>query len=330
MTLPRPRTSKRHTPPYCEIKGNWWYHRPYLGKGKFGPRVRLCLAESTDAEVWEQYRKIRRAPVNTLAQLLDAFTSSGQFKQRAPATQNSYRKCAERIKSHTNSQGLRFGDADAKAITPGTIRKYLDLRPPVAGNREVALLSVAYGWAYERDIVQANPAKGVRKATEKPRTLYVTDDAYEAIRTKAINKGALHVAAAMEIAYLCRARLSEVLALTERDCTSQGLHLKRLKGSDTHIIAWSDRLHAALDMARRYGNANVASIHLFRTRRGHRLQVSSLQSAWQRLEAPFRFHDIKAKGVSDFDGDRRLAAGHRTESAAAIYDRALKTVPATR
>ena len=45
------------------------------------------------------------------------------------------------------------------------------------------------------------------------------------------------------------------------------------------------------------------------------------------------FHDLKAKGVSDFEGtlsEKREAAGHTTDAQTATYDRKIKRVKAVK
>ena len=42
------------------------------------------------------------------------------------------------------------------------------------------------------------------------------------------------------------------------------------------------------------------------------------------------FHDIKAKGISDYEGssrDKQLFSGHKTESQVLVYDRKVKVTP---
>ena len=72
---------------------------------------------------------------------------------------------------------------------------------------------------------------------------------------------------------------------------------------------------------------------------GEKIKESAIKSAWQRLmhralkgdlKERFTFHDLKAKGVSDFEGDKKLAGGHRSERMAEVYDRKPKTVKPTR
>ncbi len=45
---------------------------------------------------------------------------------------------------------------------------------------------------------------------------------------------------------------------------------------------------------------------------------------------PFTFHDLKAKGVSDFEGNKQDASGHKTLAQVATYDRKKKEVKPTK
>jgi hypothetical protein len=48
------------------------------------------------------------------------------------------------------------------------------------------------------------------------------------------------------------------------------------------------------------------------------------------LDQRFTFHDLKAKGVSDFDSDKKLASGHRSDSMVDVYVRKPGLVDATK
>ena len=45
---------------------------------------------------------------------------------------------------------------------------------------------------------------------------------------------------------------------------------------------------------------------------------------------PFTFHDLKAKGVSDFKGNKQDASGHKTAAQVAVYDRKKKSFKPTK
>jgi hypothetical protein len=40
----------------------------------------------------------------------------------------------------------------------------------------------------------------------------------------------------------------------------------------------------------------------------------------------FRFHDLKAVGISDTDGDKQTASGHKSATMVAVYDRKIAEV----
>lgn len=63
-----------------------------------------------------------------------------------------------------------------------------------------------------------NPCKGVRKFSLKARTVYITDEQYAAIYAEAIPQ----LRIAMEISYLCAARLGDVLELKWQDIMDKG------------------------------------------------------------------------------------------------------------
>jgi hypothetical protein len=44
----------------------------------------------------------------------------------------------------------------------------------------------------------------------------------------------------------------------------------------------------------------------------------------------FTFHDLKSKGVSDTEGDKQQASGHRSAAMGAVYDRKLAEVKPAR
>ena len=63
-----------------------------------------------------------------------------------------------------------------------------------------------------------------------------------------------------------------------------------------------------------------------------RLSVAIQRLASEQLERPLdcTFHDLKAKGISDYEGsskDKQIFSGHKTESQVLVYDRSIKITP---
>jgi integrase len=159
----------------------------------------------------------------------------------------------------------------------------------------------------------------VKLNREQPRERYVTDDEYERV----LRMAPPPIQQMMELAYLLRARLSEVLHLRVDDVLQDHVRLTRLKGSEGELTMLSERLGAAVSDVR--GDPYVV----------HRYSQSAFRSAWRRLQAamrtadiePFAFHDLKAKGVSDHEDN---FGGHRSPAMRRTYVRSLQEVPATR
>lgn len=217
------------------------------------------------------------------------------------------------------------------------IRIFMDkrgLESKTQANHELASLSRVYGWGFERGYVKGNPCKGVRKFTSKPRTVYISDEQYAAIYDEATP--ALRVA--MEVSYLCAARLGDVLDLRWNEVMDTGIYIEQNKTGTKQIKEWSPRLRAAIQLARNaFGESggfvikgatgNKASPRLV-----NEWWNKAKKSAESRCGTPFgcTFHDIKAKAISDYEGssrDKQLFSGHRTESQVLTYDRKVKITP---
>ena len=96
----------------------------------------------------------------------------------------------------------------------------------------------------------------------------------------------------VELAYLLRARLGEVLALTVKDVSESHVRLVRTKGSEGELTIVSDRLRAALEPAR--GGTHIC----------HQYTEHGFRSAWARLK---RRWSRTASNRSIFTTSKRLA-----------------------
>jgi integrase len=123
--------------------------------------------------------------------------------------------------------------------------------------------------------------------------------------------------------------------MTQADITGAGLIIRRRKGSRNNITTWSDRLTAAIELSNRLPRPNANTIlPIIRGQGGDKLTESGFQTIWQRLMIKvvesgierFTFHDLKAKGISDTEGDKQQASGHKTAAMIATYDRKLAEV----
>lgn len=326
----------KRLPKYVYQTKHAYVYKPYRG-GAARPTITLCHARSPISRVWERWEEYQTSDEGTLGWLLDQYRESEQFKGKAKATRDEQKRQIQFIKNYKLRSGGTFGEGRRASITRGTIRSYLDKRladgAGVAGNRERALISKAWNWALERDLItESNPCKGVSRNPESSRTNYVNDKQYQASLDMATPP---YLFVAQELAYLCRMRKSEALRTTLSDVLDEGIDTRRLKGSRDTITGWTPRLEALVEFAKAQ---KPSGLYLVRDARGGPVKVSTFNSAWRRHQAklrakgiePFPFHDLKAKGVTDFDGDKQSASGHVSKRMADIYNRQKSVVKATR
>lgn len=310
----------------------WMPPRVYQGKAAFewhpisGGAVRLCDLDSTKSNVWKRYEQEEaryNATSDSFKQLSAEYQTSPQFKKLSIRTQKDYTGYSEKLNKV-------FGKMDADSIKPAHIRKYLDIRgqkSETQANREFSYMSTAYSWGFERGKTAVNPCKGVKKFSEKARDRYITDNEYQAVYAAA----SIPLKIAMELSYLCAARSADVLSLTRTQLLKEGIFIKQGKTGKEQIKGWTDRLRTAVKLSK--SCSKIESFYIVHKENGDKYTYSGIASAWTRARkkakvSGFTFHDIKAKSISDYEGDKQKFSGHKTASQVAIYDRKTPIVEA--
>jgi integrase len=331
--MPRKRTNG--LPPYVYRGRSAYDLHIYNGKGLPRQVIRLCDIDIPMSEIWRAYELFHSQNIMNLDWLLMEYQKSDLFHKNATRTIKYQSEMMQRIINYPRGKGNILGTAELKNITAGVLRKYSDSRAKIAAvsaNREVSLISAAWNWALERDIIKySNPCAIVKRNKEKARTRYVTEEEYQ-IAYRLAEKYP-YLQPAMELAYLCRMRRCEILGATRKQILSEGFDTLRAKGSRDAITLWSTRLRKAVK-----ADAKVTGIYVIHDKQGQRITESAFKSAWTRLKKlmieagiePFNFHDLKAAGVSDTTGDKLKASGHHDAKMLKIYDRKKNKVKPTR
>jgi len=315
--------------------------RVYRGKSAFewrpagGGAIRLCLLDAPRSTVWARYEQEKtkyNATSGSFAELSTEYKSSTRFHELAMRTQRDYERYSTKVTKV-------FGKMHSNHIKPEHIRKYMDIRgkqSKTQANREFAYMSTVFGWGFERGKVPTNPCKGVRKFTEKARERYITDIEYQAVYDAA----PIQVKIAMEISYLCAARKADVLKLTRKQLLEDGIFIKQGKTGKEQIKRWNPRLRAAVAMSKQIKKSksvNIESFYVVHKRDACKYTDSGFNSLWSRAKIKaakalgmdkldFTFHDIKAKSISDYEGDKQRFSGHKTAAQVATYDRKVDVV----
>jgi len=167
-------------------RGRWIYKLRDKATGK-RPAVRLAGPTATLREIWDAYEAISTpARVDTLASLVAAFEASTDWADLAETTRRDYRICAASILNTTTKAGALVRDTRPSEWTPGAVRSYVDRRAETSrsrANHDLRYLRRLFAWAYERDQMPTNPARGVKAIKETPRQRYVGDGEYIAFLT---------------------------------------------------------------------------------------------------------------------------------------------------
>jgi len=314
---------KGKLPPYCSVDKYGYKLKRYEGrvngKIKWGKTQIIAPADAPMSEVWRAYEEAVGDGTQTLNWLVSKYRDSDKFKTLSPKSQREYSKALEKLLNAPVGNAV-FGSIALHLIDKRSIRSYLDTYPsPVAANRQVAVLKAAWNWAIQRYSIPDNPAIGVSLNREAPRKRLISQDEMIWVQRNA----PAPIYQMCELAYLLRARLGEVLALTVEDVSESHVRLIRTKGSEGEMTIISDRLRAALEPVR--GGTHIC----------HQYTEHGFRSAWTRLKKkmiadgmePFNFHDLKASGISDHETNH---SGHRSPAMRKTYVRKLQEVPATR
>ncbi len=342
MTPPTQRTAK--FPPHIDPvklpngivfdprgRGAWRY-RKGQGRKNRGRSIRLGDATLTLAEIWSAVERLSIATIGSIKELSLAFHDSSDWLELKPTTQKDYLNSHKAICATITKSGVLLGDMPLNAWTPGAVRRYRDTRRKSSVSRaasEVRYLKRVFVWGIEYEYVVSNPAKDVKPKAVEARHHYVSDGEYRFVLDLARQSGSPYLANIMELAYMCRLRLSEVLDLDRSCLLKEGLLAIRRKGSKDALVTWTDRLKTAVCPP-----GQTSTKWLFVSKSGGRMAETTVQTAWQRLikiaverglKERFTLHDLKRKGVSDFQGDKLAASGHRSPQMLQVYD----VLPAT-
>lgn len=317
---------------------NWLPSRVYRGKSAYewhpkgGGCIKLCALTSSKAQVWTAFEQVQKErdgrPQHTVGDLAKAYFKSRRFLHLAPRTQGDYEECwgvAKKV----------FEKVDAHKVLQKHIRAYMDERgksAPVRANRERVVLKNIYAHAYEYSVVKFNPCEGVRNFPEPGRDFYIEDDEYNQF----LDDSSEIIQLFMELSYLNATRGQDVRLIRIPDLREIGIYIKQQKTGKKQIKEWSERLQQVVDraLARRakiLTKIKIESPYLLPSRTGNPYTAEGLKTTWaknriaveekigRRIE--FTYHDIKAKGISDYDGDKQKFSGHKNRGQMEKYNR---------
>lgn len=321
----------------------WLPDRVYIQRNKYvyqpksGGKVTLCGLDAPKSEVIKRYEDVKNEVTlgTFFKHIIKGFFNSPKYQELAYSTRKDYEGYRSQLESV-------FGNMRPDNIRPYHVNQFIEALAITRGskdkpanataNRHKACLQKICSWAVNNGKMKINPCVGVSKLKEKSRDRYITDQEYKAIYDNAPSPCQV----AMEIAYLCMARISDVLALTMRDMREEGIFIEQSKTGVKQIKEWSPRLRAAVDQARALPRkSGMTTIYLISKPDGSPYAKRTIQMQYDKAKKSVgildvTFHDLKAKSISDFKGniqDKQHAAGHTNSNQTRRYDRKVAVVP---
>lgn len=258
-----------------------------------------------------------------------------------PRTQRDYLGIIEKLRAD-------FGNRAPEDVKPRHIVAFLDVpKGRIHRNRMVTILSTVYKkaiykWCVSDDL--RNPCDKVERWPAKPRTRYVTDEEFQAVR--ALASPQLQVA--MDLALLTGQRQGDIVGLTWKMVHTVGVprkdwHIEVKQGkTGKHLgIMISPAIETVLRRAR-VMEPSWPHTHVLRTnprygKKGERYSADGFRAMWQRTMNKyvsgggkrFSFHDLRAKAISDNQSleSAYLLAGHIDQKMTRrVYDRNIRMV----
>lgn len=300
MGMGRKRKDRRDLPERVYFKhGAYWFvdrakkwHR--LDADYYQALVRYAALNATNSSI------------GTVSGLMDTFVEQ-ELPHRALRTQKNYLLDMKRLRAV-------FGAMRPEDVTKRDICAYMGMRPPVAANREKALLARVFAFACEKHLVEHNPVVGIRANVEKSRDRLVEWGEFWAVHALA----APNLQIAMELAAQTGLRLGDLIRLRWDQWRKDGLYIETRKTGKRLLMAPTPDLTALLARARSSGP--VTSMTVLANTLGTPFTEWSFKSAWQRLirramtcnaiATRFTFHDLRAMAANSHADPTNLL-GHQ-------------------
>ena len=309
----RPRKKDRHLPKSVYRRhGAYWYVK--RGKwARLGSDLPSALSE---------YGRLMSPAKGGMDALVDSFLAAKSEKV-AKNTAKQYEVAGYKIK-----EMLR--DLQPHEILPRHVAqlKFNLQATPNMANRVVSVLRLVMDYAMEHDLVDSNPAIGIKRLPEKERERLITPDEYRRIYEKAPPR----LQVIMDLCYLTGQRVSDVLNIRHADIGGEGIAFRQQKTGVRLLVRWSPELRTVVDRARTL-HGNVRALTLLHNRRG---KPPDYKTTWDQWKAACEaagvpdahIHDLRAMSgtAAEEQGlDPTKLLGHTSPRQTRRYLRAKKT-----
>lgn len=271
----------------------------------------------------KQYAKIISEPTpGRVSAIMDRYMSEWAPENKRPRTIENNKREIVPLKT-------AFGHMEPDEITSTDVYAYLDERPKIAGNREVALLSSVFKFAIRKGAAKSNPCKFVSRNKERPRDRHVTPEEYSAVYRASPEV----IQCAMEIARQTGLRLGDILSLNERENVREGgIYVVTGKTGKKLLFEWTDELKALVERCKAL-RGKVRSMYLISTRDGQKYTTRGFAGNWRKVmrksvnpELRFQFRDIRSVAADQSKHPTELLGHNDPRTTNRVYRRGPRKV----
>jgi integrase len=170
---------------------------------------------------------------------------------------------------------------------------------PNMANRCLSLLRQVFDYAVEQQLVDENPAVGLKGFREAKRKRLITREEFDAIREQA----APRLQVIMDLCRLTGQRIGDVLAIRRANLTDSGIRFEQQKTGSKLTVAWSPELKDAVDRAKKL-HQNIVALTLLHNRRGKAPDYRSVKLQWDSActaagVKDAHLHDLRALAATE-------------------------------
>jgi len=282
----RPRKKDRHLPACVHFRHGAYY---LVKQGKWHP-----LGKDLGHAMAEYGRRLAE-PKGGMTALID--NALGDLKQRvAKNTWSQYQAAGRKLKH-------MFADLTPQQVLPKHIvqMKRMMRDTPNMANRCLSVIRQVFDYALEEQLVDSNPAVGVKRHAEAKRERLISTKEYRTIYAQCDERLRL----IMDLLYFTGQRVTDVLRIKLTDLLPEGIAFTQQKTGARLVVRWTPELKAVAKRAEKLRSHPKATTMLH-NRFGKAPDYSSIKLQWNNA--------TKAAGILDADmRDIRAMSGTATD-----------------
>lgn len=281
--MTRPRKSDRHLPQCVYFKhGAYWF----VKKGHWER-----LGSSLTSAMAEYGRRVSE-PSSGMAELIDSALAT--IRPRIAAiTWSQYQTAARKLKTI-------FAEFSPEQVKPKHIAQMkigLSETPNMC-NRCLSVLRQVFDYALEQQLIESNPAIGIKRHQEHKRKHLIDSGEYGAIYAAAGPR----LQVIMDLLYLTGQRVVDVLSIRYADLREEGIYFEQDKTDARLTVRWTPELRAAVERAKALHGSTIRALTLLHNRRGKAPDYRTVRDQWVKA--------CEAAGILDADlRDLRAMSG---------------------